>query len=64
MHQYYDNEETTCSICTCGFDPNLEGGVKGTIGILPMAFCPMCFSGLDMLFTELHGCEDEDDEQN
>jgi len=60
MHQYYEGEELECSICSCEFDIHLEGGIKGTIGILPVNLCPMCFSGLDMLFTELHGCFDEE----
>jgi len=53
-----------CSICSCKFDMENEGGVGGCLGILPFAFCPMCFSGLDLMFTEIHGCyeEKEDDE--
>jgi hypothetical protein len=53
-----------CSICSCKFDMENEGGVGGCLGILPFALCPMCFSGLDLMFTEIHGCyeEEEDDE--
>ena len=53
--------ELICSICQCEFDIECEGGIDGYIGILPVAFCPMCFSGMVMFFTELHGCGDEDE---
>ena len=40
------DEETlkyTCSVCSCEFTED-EGGVDGYFGILPVAFCPTCFS--------------------
>ena len=40
------DEETlkyTCSVCSCEFTQD-EGGVDGHFGILPVAFCPTCFS--------------------
>lgn len=40
------DEETlkyTCSVCSCEFTDD-EGGVDGHFGILPVAFCPTCFS--------------------
>lgn len=33
----------TCSVCSCEFTED-EGGVDGHFGILPVAFCPTCFS--------------------
>jgi hypothetical protein len=36
----------TCSVCNCEFDIEGEGGVKGEIGILPIALCPTCYSGM------------------
>jgi hypothetical protein len=51
-----------CSICDCGFDLEEEGGVDGFIGILPFSLCPMCYSGLDMFYTEMHGCYEDEDE--
>ena len=33
----------TCSVCSCEFTDD-EGGVDGHFGILPVAFCPTCFS--------------------
>ena len=35
-----------CSICSCEFDLDAEGGVEGYIGIIPVAFCPTCHAGL------------------
>ena len=32
-----------CSVCSCTFTED-EGGVDGHFGILPVAFCPTCFS--------------------
>lgn len=33
-----------CSVCECDFDIEAEGGIAGEFGILPVAFCPTCFS--------------------
>ena len=33
----------TCSVCSCEFTED-EGGVDGHFGMLPVAFCPTCFS--------------------
>ena len=36
----------TCSICDSKFS-EAEGGLnQGLIGILPVSFCPTCFSGI------------------
>lgn len=51
--------EIECSLCNCEFDLDAEGGICGHLGILPVALCPFCLSGLDDLFTQLHGCSDE-----
>tara|TARA_R100000808_G_scaffold7070_1_gene20789 strand:- start:8470 stop:9417 length:948 start_codon:yes stop_codon:yes gene_type:complete len=37
---------TTCSLCDVRFDPESEGGIRGEIGIMPVAFCPVCRNGL------------------
>lgn len=61
MHQPVENSgELICTVCSCEFDIEIEGGVDGYLGILPVCFCPMCFSGLDLFFTEIHGCQEED----
>ena len=52
--------ELVCSICHCEFDIELEGGIDGYLGVLPVAMCAMCYSGLDDFFTQLHGCYDDE----
>ena len=32
-----------CNVCSCEYTDD-EGGVEGNFGILPVAFCPTCFS--------------------
>ena len=35
-----------CTVCDCKFTED-EGGLQiGVIGILPVSFCPTCFSGI------------------
>lgn len=41
-----------CTICQCDFTDD-EGGVQGYLGILPVAFCPFCFSGLCSMIWQL-----------
>jgi len=38
-------EAHTCSICKCEYTDD-EGGVEGYFGILPVHFCPFCFSSV------------------
>jgi len=54
--------ELICSVCHCEFDIELEGGIDGYLGVLPVAFCAMCYSGLDEFFTHMHGCHDDEHE--
>ena len=41
-----------CTICQCAFTDD-EGGVQGYLGILPVAFCPFCLSGLFNMIGQL-----------
>ena len=52
-----------CNICECEFTEQ-EGGLQdGMIGILPVSFCPTCFSGLlDMADYFRGDIEEEKDE--
>ena len=51
---------STCSICSCEFDLNGEGGIRGWLGILPVSFCPTCYAGLDDMLRPFD--EDECDD--
>ena len=37
---------TTCSLCDGEFDIESEGGIEGSIGIIPVQFCVWCKAGL------------------
>jgi len=43
-----DNPEDilVCTICCGNFNIETEGGSEGNIGILPVAFCPTCKTGI------------------
>ena len=36
-------ENHQCSVCSCDYTDD-EGGIQGNFGILPVSFCPTCFS--------------------
>jgi hypothetical protein len=38
-----DNQVNKCTICSCEFTDD-EGGVVGDFGMLPVSFCPTCFT--------------------
>jgi len=50
---------TECSICNCKFSPDDEGGLIGTLGVLPVQFCPTCLSGV---ISMVHYIEKKDKE--
>ena len=59
-----DNEEEkegpglilTCSICDSEFDIDAEGGIAGSFGIAPVAFCVWCYSSIvDMVTQDYDG---------
>jgi hypothetical protein len=48
-----------CTVCSCAFTDD-EGGIQGYFGMLPVAFCPTCYSCMvDMAGQILNGEEDE-----
>ena len=48
-----------CNVCSCDFTDD-EGGVIGYFGILPVAFCPTCYSSMvDMVSQDLKIGEEE-----
>ena len=55
------SESHKCNVCSCDFTDD-EGGIQGHFGMLPVAFCPTCYSCMvDMVSQdlELNGEEDE-----
>ena len=41
-----------CSVCQCDFTDD-EGGMLGYMGIIPVAFCPTCYSGICDMVEQL-----------
>ena len=48
-----------CSVCSGELDLDGEGGIVGDIGILPVAFCPTCFAGVEDMCKQLGNFSDE-----
>jgi hypothetical protein len=38
-------EENKCNVCSCTYTDD-EGGVQGYFGMIPVSFCPTCFSSM------------------
>tara|TARA_R100001530_G_C4251951_1_gene138081 strand:+ start:94 stop:678 length:585 start_codon:yes stop_codon:yes gene_type:complete len=51
-----------CNICASDFDLNSEGGISGNLGILPIALCPTCLSGMIDLTGQLDTQEAANDQ--
>ena len=50
---------TLCSVCSCDFSLDKEGGIQGDFGILPVAFCPTCLSCMMDMADQLNGYDEE-----
>lgn len=48
-----------CSICSCDFSLDEEGGIAGEFGILPVQFCPTCLACMIDMVNQLNGENDE-----
>ena len=55
----HTGDEHKCSVCSCDFTDD-EGGVIGYFGILPVAFCPTCYSCMVDMVTQDFDLEDEE----
>jgi hypothetical protein len=44
-----------CSVCSCEFSLDEEGGISGEFGVLPVDFCPTCFSSMMDMADKLGG---------
>ena len=51
-----------CSICDTDFIMEEEGGVNGSFGILPVSFCPFCFTSIIDMVKQL-GLGDGEEEE-
>jgi hypothetical protein len=56
-----------CTLCNGEFSLEDEGGISGTLGMLPCCFCPTCHAGLFDLYDQMYGkeyydCLEEDDD--
>lgn len=46
-------EDHKCNVCSCDFTED-EGGTIGYFGMLPVAFCPTCYSSMyDMVQQDI-----------
>lgn len=45
--------DSKCSVCEIDFADD-EGGMLGYIGIIPVAFCPTCYSGICDMVEQLY----------
>lgn len=52
-----------CRICNCKFSEQEGGLMGGMIGMIPVSFCPTCFSGLLDMADYFRGPVDEEDEE-
>ena len=48
-----------CSVCSGELDLDGEGGIAGDFGILPVAFCPTCFAGVEDMCKQFGNFSDE-----
>ena len=48
-----------CSICDCRFTEDEGGLQQGAIGMIPVSFCPTCFSGIFDMVDYFKGETDE-----
>ncbi len=54
------SDEITCTICNGEFDIESEGGERGFIGMLPVAFCPTCLAGIfDLVESRCEWCQEK-----
>jgi hypothetical protein len=55
-----DNVNLVCTVCACDFSIESEGGVDGFFGVIPIHFCPTCFSSMCDMVDQLT----DDEEKN
>ena len=59
--EYPKKVYSTCSICSSAFVQDEEGGLTGgSIGLVPVNFCPYCLSGVLDMARQMLGIRNED----
>ena len=44
-----------CTVCSCHFNLESEGGLEGSFGSLPVAFCPTCYASVCDMVDQVRG---------
>ena len=50
-----------CNICLCKFSEQEGGLQQGVIGMIPISFCPTCFSGIMDMADYFRGTDEEEE---
>jgi len=50
-----------CTICNCKFSEQEGGLQQGVIGMIPISFCPTCFSGVLDMADYFRGTDEEEE---
>lgn len=58
MMKMITDTEHICNVCECEYT-DAEGGVEGYFGIIPVEFCPFCFSSMCDMVSQYMGYGDE-----
>jgi hypothetical protein len=54
------SDQSICSVCSCEFSLEDEGGIEGEFGIIPVSFCPTCLCCMQDMCDQLReGYDDE-----
>lgn len=51
-----------CTICKCKFSEQEGGLQRGVIGMIPISFCPTCFSGIMEMADYFRGTNEKEEE--
>ena len=52
-------EENKCNVCNCIYTDD-EGGIQGYFGIIPVSFCPTCFSSMCDMVQQMNDVSQEE----
>ena len=51
-----------CTICDCKFSEQEGGLQRGVIGMIPISFCPTCFSGIMEMADYFRGTDEKEED--